>query len=433
MGKFFTTIAGVGIVLTTMITAPLAQSIERVRFGVNPNMTRVVLDINGDAANIAYHVAPANQSNALLISFPKEVSWNAPNSLRKSKGAVNGYQFKAGSNSGALAISTKTPVRIKRSFTLPKSGKSSARIVFDLVKDLSPKKTIQAASQRISAPPPQPLKPMASPAKPVQLAQAAPMPQEPWLKDWLSTRTPGKRASLDKQPAYVATPPAQQPQRLQRSQPAYGFIRPYSPARAVPPTPAGFSNQRMPVVSDSLEPRYQLPQSAQLDPLQKQAQTTEITKGTYIGAGFGFSFIDQNISSGTDSAEIDNSQKYFKVFAGHRFNRFISAELFYSNLGKSTSTSNSQQSAEVELSAAGAAFQLGYPILEQLVPFAKVGFVALHEDAKIGGDDVGGWLPRSYLGLGIDYWLTPHIGIRGEYENYSLDNDTVSGALIYKF
>jgi hypothetical protein len=430
MGKFFTTMTVVSIVLVTMVTASLAQSIERVRFGVHPNMTRVVLDVNGDAAKIAYHVAPADQSNALHISFPKEVSWNAPNSLSNSKGAINGYQFKVGSNSGALAISTNTPVKIKSSFILPKSGKNSARIVFDLVKDLSPKKSVKSAAQRISAPPPQPLKPMASPAEPVQLAQATPMPREPWLKNWLSTPTPGK-ASPVKQPTYVARPT----QRRQRTNPAYG-LRPYSPTPApvaTAPTPAGFNNQSMPVVSDSLGPRYQLPQSAQLDPLQKQAQTTEITKGTYIGGGLGISFIDQNISSGSDSAEIDGSPTYFKVFAGHRFNRFYSAELFYSNLGKSSSTSIQLQSAEVELSAAGAAFQLGYPILEQLVPFAKVGIVALHEDAKIGGDDVGSWLPRSYLGLGIDYWLTPHIGIRGEYENFALDNDTISGSLLYKF
>ena len=430
MGNFFTTIVVICIAFVTMINASLAQSIERIRFGVHPNMTRVVLDINGEASSVAYHVAPSNQSNALLIAFPKEVSWNAPNSMNKFKGAVNGYQFKARTNSGALVISTNTRVKIKRSFTLSKSGKNSARIIFDLVKDLSLKENIKGLPQKNSTLRPQPLKPMGLPSELVQAAQLRPMLREPWLTKWLSTNTAGK-ASPVRQPAKIARPDKQHQQTGQ-----VPHLPSYFPSPASidePLTPTGFNNQRMPVVSNSLGTSYQLPQSAQLDPIQKQAQTRKITEGTYVGTGIGMSFLDQNISSDLDSAKIDGSPRYFKVFAGHRFSRLYSAELFYSNLGKSSSTSNGLKRSEVEVSNVGAAFQFGYPILERLVPFAKVGVVALNKDAKIGSDDVSNWLPRSYLGLGIDCWLTPHIGIRSEYENYAVDNSSVSAAIIYKF
>jgi hypothetical protein len=430
MSNFVTTIGVTGVVFLTMITTSFAQSIERVRFGVHPNMTRVVLDTNGDSSSIAYHVSPPNKSNTLLIAFPKEVSWNAPNSFSTLIGAVNGYQFKAHSKSGALEITTNIPVKIKRSFTLPRSGKNNARIIFDLIKDLAPKENIKLPPQELRTLQPQSLRPTASLTEPVPLAQPMQMPREPWLKNWLSKAIPRENSQV-----FQPTDTLPLAERIQRKDTTFGLpTYLLSPAPiATPLEMAEFNNHRMPVVSDSLGPKYQLPQSAQLDPLQKQAQTKEVTKGTYIGTGFGISFIDQNISSDSDAAKISGSPKYFKIFAGHRFNRFYSAELFYSDLGKSSSTSNGLQRSEIELSAAGAAFQLGYPILEQLVPFMKVGVVALNQDATISGEGFGKWLPRSYLGLGIDCWLTPNIGIRSEYENYALNNSSVSAALVYKF
>lgn len=417
MGKIFTTIAIVGMVFGATITASFAQTVERIRVGIHADMTRIVLDVRGDA-DLAYDVAGTGQGKVLLIAFPK-VSWNAPKVLRTPKGVVSGYQFRPHSNGGALAITTTKPIKIKRSFSLPHSGKRGARIVFDLVDQPAASGFIRAAAQRIS---------VTQQEKPAQLAQAAPLPRETWLKNWLSAPVPGKalpHASPQGQSTFSA--PLTPPQAPQVS-PSY-TRQPYSPTTHVP---IGVKDQRMPQVPNSLALSYELPPAARLDPLQKKAQSIN-TNGPYMGVNFGGSFLDHKVSSATDSADIESNQTYFKIFGGYRYTRYYSLEVFYGDLGESTDTSLALEQAESGISGGGVAFQVGYPILEQLVPFAKAGVIARHADSKIGGEDQGGWSPRSYFGAGVDYWVTPHIGIRGEYENYALTNDAISAAMMYKF
>jgi hypothetical protein len=431
MGKILRTIGVVCMLLGATITASFAQSLERIRVGIHTNMTQIVLDVRGDA-DLAYEVAGTGQGKALLIAFPK-VSWNAPKILNAPKGVVSGYRFKAHSDGGALAITTSKPIKIKRSLTLPASGRRGARIVFDLVDGLAMPAFSPVATQHISpAMRPTPKRMIA--AQPTQLTQAAVVPQEPWLKNWLSAPVPGKGSSgaLSGKQGTFRTPQAP---HIPQAKPTYStpYSRPYSqPTPTAAPMPIGATAQGRPQVPDSLAPKYQLPLAAKLDPLQHNAQSAKI-RGPFIGVNFGASFLDHKINSATDTAAIEANRAYFKVFGGYRYTRFYSLEFFYGDLGGDTGTSVANDDAEADISAGGVAFKVGYPILEQMVPFAKVGVVAFHADSKIGGEDEGGWSTRSYFGAGIDFWFTPNIGIRGEYENYALNNDTVSAGMMYKF
>ena len=427
MGKMLKTIGIACILLCTTITASLAQSVERLRVGIHTTMTRIVLDVRGEA-DLAYEVAGTGQGKALLIAFPK-VSWNAAKTLNTPKGVVSGYRFKAHAGGGALAISTTKPIKIKRSFILPASGRRGARIVFDLVDGPAMPELHRVATQRISAPLVKTPKRMV-PAEPAQVAQAIVLPQEPWLKTWLSAPVPGKGSSAPSSGGHNALQNQQAPLNPQ-IKPSYRT--PYTPP--VPPAapmPIGATDQVIPQVPNSLAPKYQLPRSARLDPIQQKTQEFD-TQGGYMGVNFGGSFLDVTVSNNEGTAEIESTQTYFKLFGGYRFTRIFSMEVFYADLGKSSQKTDTNLPAEASLSGPGFAVQAGYPIVEWFIPFAKVGFIYLDIDGKINEANVGGHSGKSYFGAGIDFWLMPNIAIRGEYENYGLNTDTISAGMIYKF
>ena len=427
MGKIIRTIGIVCMLLGTTITASLAQSVEQIRVGVHSAMTRIVLDVQGDA-DLAYDVAGTGQGKALLIAFPK-VSWNAPKTLNSPKGVVSGYQFKAHSGGGALAITTTKPIKIKRSFTLPASGRRGPRIVFDLVDAPAGPGFSRATTQRISAPLGHTPKRMVS-AKPAQIAQAIVLPQEPWLKDWLSAPVPGKGSSGRSSGGHDTLQNQQAPLSPQ-IRPSYS--PPYtSPGPAMAPMPIGATDHGLPQVPGSLAPKYQLPPSARLDPIQKKTQEFD-TQGAYIGVNFGGSFLDVTVRNSFGTADIESTQTYFKLFSGYRFTRIFSMEVFYADLGSSTKSTDSTLNAEVSLSGPGFAVQAGYPIVEWFVPFAKLGLIYLNIDGKFDNEDAGGHSGKSYFAAGLDFWLTPNIAVRGEYENYALTNDAISAGIIYKF
>jgi len=342
---------------------------------------------------------------------------------------VSGYRFKAHAGGGALAISTTRSIKIRRSFVLPASGRRNARIVFDLVDGPAMPELHRVATQRISAPLSKTPNRM-EPAEPAQVAQAIVLPQEPWLKNWLSAPVPGKGSSAPSSGGQNELQNQQAPLRPQ-IKPSYSI--PYTPATPrVTPMPIGATDQVIPQVPGSLAPKYQLPPSARLDPVQKKTQEFD-TQGGYMGVNFGGSFLDVTISNTEGTAEIESTQTYFKLFGGYRFTRIFSMEVFYANLGKSTQTTDTNLSAEASLSGPGFALQAGYPIVEWFIPFAKVGFIYLDIDGKINEANVGGHNGKSYFGAGIDFWLMPNIAIRGEYENYGLNSDAISAGMIYKF
>ena len=144
------------------------------------------------------------------------------------------------------------------------------------------------------------------------------------------------------------------------------------------------------------------------------------TSAFYLGAGIGQSKA-KDWCSGTGGTGIscDDKKTAWKAFGGYQFNRYLSAELGYANLGKFTASFGSAtDEAKVtawELSAIGA-----WPVMaDRLSIFGRLGAyrAKVKEDINIGGsashdnNDVT-------LGFGLQYDFTRNLGVRGEWQRY---------------
>ena len=195
-------------------------------------------------------------------------------------------------------------------------------------------------------------------------------------------------------------------------------------------------------------------------PLSSSASDTK----WYIGLGFGLSEIDTGVSNLNGTADLDDEDNGFKIFAGYQFCPYFGVEVGFIDLGEAELKGNTGDTfdlkgttyiflannvtlnTEVRSIPVFAVFSLpldkptGVEFLKHFTPFAKVGFhyweadltVAAGNLNRVTTDDDG---TDFAFGLGLNVNFTDHIAIRGEWERLYEDEeaDFFSGSLIIKF
>ena len=135
-------------------------------------------------------------------------------------------------------------------------------------------------------------------------------------------------------------------------------------------------------------------------------------RGFYVGADVGSFDIEDEDDTG------------MRFVAGYNFNRTFAAEAGYSMLF---------DKGGVEVTAWEFVGIASMPLGNKFSVFGKLGFAMWEVDAGFFGSEDGTDLT---YGVGLQYDLNPRLGIRGQWQRYSLDDadgDLFSIGLIYKF
>jgi OOP family OmpA-OmpF porin len=183
----------------------------------------------------------------------------------------------------------------------------------------------------------------------------------------------------------------------------------------------------------------------------------------YVGANAGESVsrIDNGrieaglLNSGLSSVSMDDNPRHFgyKLFGGYQFNRYLSLEGGYFNLGKFGFTARRlpQGTLRGELKLQGPDVDLlgTLPITKRLAVFVRAGLIYPDVKDSFEGSGAVVVLKQRYsdqsanykFGVGLQFDLTEHLRIRGEAERYRIDDpvkdkadiDLFSIGLIYRF
>lgn len=169
-------------------------------------------------------------------------------------------------------------------------------------------------------------------------------------------------------------------------------------------------------------------------------------EGWYLGAGIGQSreenhharITSQLLGSGftTNSIDDDSTDIAFKLLGGWKFNRNFAVEGSYFHLGEFGFTANTTPAGtlngKIKLQGVGVDGLGILPMTERFSAFARLGLqYAQAKDTFTGTGAVTVTNPSPSksgvgykAGLGLQYDFTPSLGLRGEWENYRV-NDAV--------
>jgi OmpA-OmpF porin, OOP family len=134
--------------------------------------------------------------------------------------------------------------------------------------------------------------------------------------------------------------------------------------------------------------------------------------GWYVGGDFGKFDIE------------DEDDTAWRIVGGYQINRTFAAELGYSTLFDKSG---------VEVTAWELVGIASFPVANKLSIFGKLGFAMWEADAGSFGSTDGTDLT---FGAGVQYDITPKLGIRGQWQRYDIDDsdgDLFTVGLIYKF
>ncbi len=155
----------------------------------------------------------------------------------------------------------------------------------------------------------------------------------------------------------------------------------------------------------------------------------------------------------TTSIDTNSHRNTFKVFGGYQFNRNFALEGSYFDLGKFAFFAPSAPSGAMDGTIDVRGFALDavglLPLTDKFSAFAKIGASeAQTRDSfsATGGNSVGNptpslWRVNPKVGAGLVYMLTPHFGVRGEWERYRIDDavrdhgniDAVTVSVVFPF
>jgi len=185
--------------------------------------------------------------------------------------------------------------------------------------------------------------------------------------------------------------------------------------------------------------------------------------GWYGGASIGQSrsriegaWISQNVLGAGEtsiSTNDDNRDLAYKFFGGYQFSRHFALEGGYFNLGEFgfTTTTLPPGSLKGNLKFQGVDLDLVgiYPFTQKFSAFGRIGIDYVEaKDSFSGTGSVTvlnphphGWDANYKLGVGLQYALTPALGIRTELERYRVndvagdhgDIDSLTVGLVYRF
>jgi OOP family OmpA-OmpF porin len=134
----------------------------------------------------------------------------------------------------------------------------------------------------------------------------------------------------------------------------------------------------------------------------------------YVGGSVGGSDFRGDCPSVFNSC--DRKDTGWKIFGGMQFSPWFGVETAYVDLGKIKTDAGDAKVHGVPIDLVGSIPFTGFP---QLVPFAKLGTVYTHSDVSgipNAGNSSNGW-DWTY-GVGLKYYITPPLAIRGEWERF---------------
>jgi OOP family OmpA-OmpF porin len=165
--------------------------------------------------------------------------------------------------------------------------------------------------------------------------------------------------------------------------------------------------------------------------------------GFYLGASLGQSIMHGQCDGLIAGVSCDDKDTTWKLFGGYNFNRFIAAELGYSDkLGKA-SASGFGLAADVKASAWELVAIGSYPFAGRFAVYGKLG--AYYASTKgtsnfgISADDSNANLT---FGVGLRFDITRSFAARAEWQRYSKvggedvgkgDIDAMNLGLLYRF
>lgn len=167
------------------------------------------------------------------------------------------------------------------------------------------------------------------------------------------------------------------------------------------------------------------------------AAHAENERGFYVGGGVGqFNVQIDDIDDTDDAIErLDDDDTSWKLFAGYRFNPYISLEAAYIDFGRASDrfeASGSSGDYRVDLSGF-APYVIGTLPLGPVELFAKVGYYFYDVDLSVDLDDLGGDVFSSkssdedlLYGAGVGMTFFEHLHARLEYEK--IDSDVLDDA-----
>ena len=125
-------------------------------------------------------------------------------------------------------------------------------------------------------------------------------------------------------------------------------------------------------------------------------------EGFYFGAGLGQSEHSMHKYSSLTYTAYDDKDISYKILAGYDFNNRFGVEAVYNDLGQSTATVSTPQSAEVDVESLALAAVVKSDPINNFTFFAKVGQNLLHAHDDISdGTENGVTKVNMYYGLGV--------------------------------
>ena len=150
------------------------------------------------------------------------------------------------------------------------------------------------------------------------------------------------------------------------------------------------------------------------------ASRTAMAEGFYAGAGFGLTQIedeDQGIS-------FEDTPLGWRLLAGYDFSENFGIEGSYINSGKAEDDVLGEN-VEVELSAFTLAVVGLLPISDSAQLFGKVGFYSGEQEVTVQGFTLDEDEDGAIVGAGVRWGSSEAFTIRGEFEWYDTDLDTL--------
>jgi OOP family OmpA-OmpF porin len=163
--------------------------------------------------------------------------------------------------------------------------------------------------------------------------------------------------------------------------------------------------------------------------------------GIYIGASFGTAEQkDQCSGASAPGLTCDNKDSAWKLFGGYQFNRYLAAEIGYTDLGEASAAA-----ATTRVTDKATAFEvvgLGMlPVIDRLSIFGKLGFYR-GELKRTSNNPLVTTGTNSQndvtFGVGVRFDITHNLGVRAEWQRYTdlgeiTDVDVMSIGVQFKF
>ena len=125
-------------------------------------------------------------------------------------------------------------------------------------------------------------------------------------------------------------------------------------------------------------------------------------EGLYFGAGLGQSEHNMHKYSSLTYTAYDDKDTSYKIIAGYDLNNRLGVEAIYNDLGQSTATVDTPQSAEVDVESLALAAVVKSDQINNFTFFAKVGQNLLHAHDEISdGTSNGVTEINMYYGVGV--------------------------------